>query len=240
MFLTFTAKTYDINEIDNQLAMFDREARGLSIACTKAIGVYGTVTVDKQPLSKGRYLKLPYSPLPMLVLPVGEVARAYNTAYTVRLTGFSDDTGHRIHDKTFRFKTKPKAEANQSYAAQEEVALDAAREGIVLLKNDGVLPLRQNEVLNVFGAAQNAFRLSAWGAGKINPRRRPNFFDAVREHSGFVLNEELSLFYRGSADLTPDASLLARAREKATPRSSCSRAAPAKTSITGPYRANIT
>ncbi|MFC4306044.1 beta-glucosidase [Cohnella boryungensis] len=87
--------------------------------------------------------------------------------------------------------------------------MEAAREGIVLLKNEGnVLPLKKGETLNVFGKALLQFRLGALGAGKINPRYSVGFLRAIEEYSDFSLNTEVTELYLSDSDVSPSDELL--------------------------------
>ena len=72
------------------------------------------------------------------------------------------------------------------HAAHEAVALQAAQEGIVLLKNTGILPLKEGTVLNLFGVAMHQFRIDASGAGKTNPRYVVDLLKAVEKNEAFA------------------------------------------------------
>lgn len=215
--ISIMARTYDIDEIDGALAFHSKASNAVQLQVTKPLDMerYGKVTVDGVEISRGIQFDLPQAPIPFLMLPVGEVALQYDRTYTVRVEGFYDLDGNRMKDTTFRFKTKPMPIADPKYAAHDAVALEAAREGMVLLKNeDDILPLKADSILNIFGAAQNMFRLTAWGAGLIKPRYKPSFIQAIREHSSFTLNEELRELYAYRQERVPSKDVTERAKAK--------------------------
>lgn len=214
MVITIMAKTYEIDKVDSQLAFFSKSVNGLQLLLTKPLqeGI-GKATVDGKEISRGEIFKIPISPFLFWILPVGEVAREYGKSYTVKLEGFIDINSNPLKTKIFRFKTNPQRKPDEKYEAHDSIALNAAREGIVLLKNDqGILPLTPNATLNIFGAAQNQFRSSAWGAGAINPRWSPNFWQAVRDHSSFKANAELKELYAFGQEIILSEEILQRAK----------------------------
>lgn len=205
-------KTYDPDQIDRNLAAPCKLPRAIQLRLTAPVGKMGTARVDGIPLS--RVETVLDAGTPKLLVPVGEVAREYDGTYTVELDGFEAKNGKKFPKCTFTLKTTGKKVQDPKYAHHDEQALVAAREGMVLLKNEGdVLPLAENATLNCFGRGQHDFRISATGASLINPRWSPNFFQAVEEHSGFTLNRELADFYRKTGAGTPDDAMLRRARE---------------------------
>ena len=102
--------------------------------------------------------------------------------------------------------------ADLNYAEHDEQALNAAREGIVLLRNENaVLPLKNDIVLNCFGEGQNHFCITASGAPEINPRWKPTFMEAVADYSDFTINGELAEFYKEGSRV-PSPEMLERAK----------------------------
>ena len=137
-------------------------------------------------------------------------ATEFGRRYILHVEGFRDTDGNEMNPQDFPI-TVPAMEAPRAeYAAHEEIALRAAREGIVLLKNSGVLPLKQGSVLNLFGKGIFRFRTSAGGAGEIHPRYRVGLVEATRKE--FAVNRELVDFYRCDLDLCPPADMLRRAK----------------------------
>ena len=104
---------------------------------------------------------------------------------------------------------KPKPE----HAEHEAVALRAAQEGIVLLKNNSILPLEAGTVVNLFGAAVHHFHIDAGGAGKTNPSYKVNLIQAIERCDVLSLNNELVEFYRCDKNVIPDEAVLKKAKE---------------------------
>lgn len=208
-------KTYDPDQIDGKLSGFSKLPRAIQISLTAPVAKdgMGRATVDGVPLSRVDAVNA--VGFPILLVPVGEVAREYDHTYTVELDGFVAENGKKFPKCRFRLKTTSRKSQDPAYAAHDEQTLIAAREGMVLLKNQGnVLPLRPDTVLNCFGEGQHMFRISATGASLINPRWAPNFHQSVAEHSRFTVNEELAEFYRTPDAGAPEEAVLGRARER--------------------------
>ena len=206
MFFTLLAKKYNPYDIDNGMfAMNCAAPRSLPIVCTKMIADdgYGTATVNGKPVSKGKCVKFDFSPLPIYLLPVGEAAQDFDKTYTVKLSGYRDIDGRRFPDCTFRFKTPPKPIDDGLHRENEQAAKEVSDEGIVLLENNGILPLGSGSSIKLLGA-YNDFRITAIGASLIKPRWTLTVPEAV-EHSGALSirdNAETALFFisRGSGE----------------------------------------
>ena len=208
-------KTYDPDQVDGLFSVHTKLARCIPVALLSPLADdgCGRATVDGRPLSRCEMITV--RGIHLLMVPVGEVARAYGGRYRVALEGFTSRGGRRFPRCAFWIRTAPRREALPEFIEHDLQALAAAREGMVLLKNDnGALPLPEDAWLNCLGCGQHAFRVTATGASRINPRWQPDFHRAVGEHSRFRLNEALSDFYRDTAAGAPDAALLADAREK--------------------------
>lgn len=210
------SRKIDLDVIDGKMSAFARVPHALEVRMSKPLAKdgYGTVTVNGIPVSRGTPVFIDmFIKVHQLLIPVGEVVHEYGKEYTVRLTGFWAEDGTPFRDAEFKVRTLERRKKDPAYAAHDAVALDAAREGMVLLKNSGrTLPLAPDAVLNVFGAGVYLFRNTATGAGKINPRWQADFVQAVEEHSTFRLNEELCRFYRSLGDGLPDGACMERAR----------------------------
>ena len=196
-------KTYDPDRIDGKFSAFSKLTRVIQISLTAPIAPdgYGRVTVDGREISKGEMIQA--AGFRMLLIPVGEVAREYDKTYTVALEGFTASDGKKFPRCRFRLKTTGRKYQDPQYAQHDFATLDAAREGMVLLKNEGaVLPLAKGSWLNCFGCDQHNFRITATGASLINPRWAPSFLQAVDEHSEFQINSALTAYYK-----TPGASV---------------------------------
>lgn len=208
-------KRFDPSQVDGMLSRFSQKPGLISCSLTVPVAEdgIGTAKVDGIPLSACEYVNAAGHSL--LLVPVGEVARDYNRSYQVILEGFCAKGGKRFPKCSFTLKTEKRREPDPRYAEHDEQALNAAREGMVLLKNEGgVLPLKPDSVLNIFGAAQHQYRITASGASLINPRWRPMLRDAIADHSSFEYNTELAAFYSSDSVGTPDQELLRRAKEK--------------------------
>ena len=71
----------------------------------------------------------------------------------------------------------------------------AAQEGSVLLKNDGVLPIK-NERLSVFGRCQKDYYKSGTGSGGlVNVAYKTNIIDSLKKCENIEINEELAQKY---------------------------------------------
>lgn len=206
LFFTLLAKKYNPYDIDNGLfAMNYAAPRSLPIVCTKMIADdgYGTATVNGRLVSKGKCIKFDFSPMPIYLLPVGEAAQEFDKSYTVKLSGYKDINGRRFPDCTFRFKTPPKPVDDGKHKENELVAKEVSDEGIVLLENNGILPLKQGSLIKLLGD-YNDFRITATGASLIKPRWTLSIIEAI-EHSGELGigdNAETALFFisRGSGE----------------------------------------
>ena len=211
-------KTLNPEIVDGKMNAFVKVPYGIQVRLSHPLGKdgYGRVTVDGIPISRGKIFKLDMViKADVLYLPVGEVAREFDREYTLALTGFKTAEGVPYPDCSFKIKTTAKSRPDPAFAENDEVALEAAREGMVLLRNEkGVLPLKEGAVLNCFGRGQYMYRNTSTGASMINPRWQPDFMDAIKEHSSFSVNEELSALYCYLQDVTPGGNMLERAKEQ--------------------------
>ena len=163
---------------------------------------FGTATVNGKPVSKGKCIKFDFSPLPFYFVPVGEVAREYGKTYTVKLSGFRNKKGKKFAPCTFRLTTAERGTDDGKHRENEAIAKQVSDEGIVLLKNDGALPLAEGERIALLGAYQD-FRISAVGASLIKPRWQFSLQEAI-DKAGFVIGESaqtaLYVLSRGSGE----------------------------------------
>ncbi len=208
---------YDFHDIDGMYFMLDRKLSGcLTMMWTKPMDdqVIGTVTLDGQVI-EGSVLQ------PMAVMggmwilgiPLRGRVTEYDRKYALHVEGYRDTDGNTMNPQDFEVLGAPKTLPDPNYAAHEQVALQAAREGIVLLRNEHhVLPLKKGTTLNLFGKAIHEFRTGAVGAGKINPRYTVDFVEAVRACEEYMLNEDLVSFYSCDRDLLPPEEQLSSAR----------------------------
>lgn len=85
--------------------------------------------------------------------------------------------------------------SGETTAEATELCEDIAKEGIVLLKNDGLLPLNGVENLNVFGWASTNAIYGGTGSGSISDAYEKVTVLQGLENAGFKLNTKLSDFY---------------------------------------------
>lgn len=209
---------YDYHDVDGQYYMLDRELSGcLLLMWAKPMDPAhsGVVTLDGL-MVPGCILK------PMAVMggmwilgiPLRGLVTEAGKTWQLHVEGYTDTDGNQMNPQDFTVKGPDTVLPLPQYAAHEQVALDAARDGIVLMKNQNhALPLPANTVLNLFGKGVHEFRNGAVGAGKINPRYSVSFLDAVRKDPAFSLNEELISFYVHGRDEMPGNGVLQRAKE---------------------------
>lgn len=76
-----------------------------------------------------------------------------------------------------------------------ELIRTCGEEGIVLLENDGVLPLAPGKKVSVFGRCQCDWFYVGYGSGgDVHPPRRAEFMDSLKE-AGIEVNEKLAAIY---------------------------------------------
>ena len=206
LFLTWFAKEYSPYDIDNgRFAFFMQTTRTIPLICTKMIADdgYGVAMVNGKQISKGKCVKFDFSPLPFYFLPVGEVATEFDKTYTVELKGYRTVGGGKFVNKKFTFKTPSKRFDDGKHTANEQVAKDVADEGIVLLENNGILPLAKNSQITLLGEYYN-YRITAIGAGLIKPRWTLTIKEAIEKSQRLsVTDDAQTAFYfisRGSGE----------------------------------------
>ena len=209
-------KEFNLDCVEGRYAAFEKVPYAVTLRLSQPIAEdgYGVITVDGVEVPKGKaFLMDVMVKMHCLMVPVGSVVREYGKEYTMRLTGFKGKDGKLFPDTTLKFKTMERPQRDHKYDAHDEVAIQAAREGMVLLKNENhVLPLKADSVLNCFGSAQYIFRNTATGAGLINPRWQANFHQSIEEHSNFKVNREVADLYIKLQDVVPSADVLDRAK----------------------------
>lgn len=209
---------YDFHDIDGLYFMLDRKLSGcLLMLWDRPMNpeADGIVTLDGKRITGivNQYMEA-MGQMWILGIPLRGLVTEYGREFKLHVEGFEDVDGNVMDPQDFSLKSVKKEEPKPEYAEHEKIALDAAREGIVLLKNEShVLPVDKGETLNLFGKGTHEFRIGAVGAGKINPRYSINFIEAVRESEEYVLNEELVEFYSCDQDLIPTKELLDRAKK---------------------------
>ncbi len=205
-FIPVLAKKYSPYDIDSGMfALHFPAERSVPVVCTKMIAPdgYGTATVNGVEISKGKCVKFDFSPYPIYFLPVGEAATEFDKEYTVKLSGYKDINGNKIKNISFKFKTSEKFFDDGKHKKNEQIAKDVSDEGIVLLENNGILPLPQKTKIKLLGEHYN-YRITAIGASLIKPRWTLSIEEAIEQSDGLELsdNAQTALYFisRGSGE----------------------------------------
>lgn len=207
--------TVSCDEVDTALSMLDRDFSGcLTFSFSKMIdeSIPGRITLDGQTVRCfHRFINFAGG-MPLVGAYVLPYLDEYDRVYTLHVEGFTDTDGNEMLPRDIPIRTLPKPAPESQYAQREALALQAAEEGIVLMRNEnGVLPLKPG-TLNIFGHGFHTFRDCGAGAGRINSRYTVNLKQAVRQSDLFTLNEELAAFFK-AGDALPGSKLLERAKE---------------------------
>ncbi len=205
-------RTLDLDEDVGRFSIYTRMEGFVTVAALARVRPgRGVATVDGVALSRWESVDL--FGVTLLFLPVSEVAPDYGQRCRVVLEGFRTPGGLPFPRCAFNVTVKPRRLADPAFAEGDAAALEAAREGMVLLRNrNDALPLPEDSVINCLGSAQHWWRSSMAGASRINPHQRPGFHQAVAEHSRFRVNAALSDFYRRARqNELPDDALLSEA-----------------------------
>ncbi len=78
----------------------------------------------------------------------------------------------------------------------QELARECAAEGCVLLKNDGVLPLKKEKMISVFGRCQaDTFYVGYGSGGNVHPPKKVSVLEGLRNCENISINEEVAAVY---------------------------------------------
>lgn len=214
-------KVLDLYQMQGRLTAFERMEHPVTLRLSQPLAEdgYGTIKVNGVVVPRGKEFQMNVMGMSFhcLTVPVGSVAREFGTEYTMEISGFKGKDGSSFPTTNLRFKTEPKPvlEKPYRYTEHDNVALQAARESMVLLKNENhALPLKADAALNLFGRGQYVFYNTATGAGLIHPRFNASVHEAVAEHSTFCLNQEIAKLYETHETVIPTEAQLKSAREK--------------------------
>ena len=84
------------------------------------------------------------------------------------------------------------------------VARRTAGEGIVLLKNNGVLPFKEADVVSVFGRVQNDYFYVGYGSGgDVKPPYKVSLMEGIEKNGKIKINEELAGIYKNWSEKNP-------------------------------------
>ncbi|MBQ0035390.1 MAG: glycoside hydrolase family 3 protein [Firmicutes bacterium] len=211
-FLTDKIKPFDLELIDGDSSERVHNDRTITIFVEGQIGEVGDTYIDGVKVSKSTFFRgdQDYK----LSISAGEVMKEFDKEYVVELKDYKEIDGTLVPDTKFVIRTIKKRVQDPKYKDDDEKALIAARESFVLLKNkDNILPLRKDEVLNIFGDV-DSFRITSFGSPKINPRWCPSFVDAIYDYSEFTLNEEIHNIYKEDRNAIVDKETLIKTKDK--------------------------
>lgn len=207
---------YNIEDMDPKFCMVSLSYSGcFCIRSEKLIDPAraGVVEIDGK-LAPPPVIEPPISMFGQLVgIPVRQMLTEYDRDYQIIYRGAYDTDGQPLADFSFTLHTLPKIPVGGEYPEHDELVLQAARECMVLLKNDGALPLGTGATVNPFGAAAVVFRSGCLGAGKINPRYAIRLKEGIG-YTSLKLNEELYDFYTNEKNVLPAAALISNAKSK--------------------------
>ncbi len=204
----------DKDDVDGAEYMLDHKLEGcFCFFCTKEIG-----SIDEAEATLNDEKKLPiFNGIcqlgPFFETVVGVRIQPYLTEYdkdyTLFIKGILDTDGNYMAPMKYIIHTIPKSLPDSKYANRDLITLDVAREGMVLMKNEGaILPLCKNAKVNIFGSGFAKFRLGASGAGRINPRYSIRLFDGIEMYSSLKINPELKNYYSVATDALPKEQIL--------------------------------
>ena len=208
--------SYDFNDPDSQYVMFNRGLEGcFALPFSKPMEMTpGICRINGQELPCTiQTLNLGGFQTWWMGAKIGGALYEYGQSADLEISGFRDTDGNTMLPATIRLETAPKAEPLPAYASHEQIALQAAQDGIVLLKNENqCLPLPEGTTLNFFGKGTYEFRICAVGAGKVFPRYVVGLAEAARRDTSVKVNRELLDFYACGKDILPDPAVLASAK----------------------------
>ncbi len=78
----------------------------------------------------------------------------------------------------------------------KELMCQAGSEGIVLLENNGILPLEENKCVSVFGRVAHNYMYCGYGSGgDVRTNTCTSLIEGLRQSNTIKINEELAKFY---------------------------------------------
>ncbi|MBE6740666.1 MAG: beta-glucosidase [Ruminococcaceae bacterium] len=101
-------------------------------------------------------------------------------------------------------KEEQKVEDKEISKKMTALSRQAAAEGAVLLKNNGVLPLKKGAKVSVFSRIQKDWFFVGYGSGgAVKCNRKVSLLDAARNQDYFSINEELAALYEEFCEKNP-------------------------------------
>ena len=192
----YRAAVYNIDNVNGAFFVHDQETAGcvlLTFSKKMQPDVYGKVTCNGSTLPQGIMKDMEFAGgMQMLHIPVQGTFTEYDKEYILTVEDFISVDGVVMKAQDITIKTEPVLHPIAEYATHDKVALQSAREGIVLLKNENnLLPLESDEKIQLVGA--ESFRCDSGGAGRIIPRYYVRLSRAVEEYSQFVQTESADI-----------------------------------------------
>ncbi len=184
-----TVAKYDLDDVDGKMYMLDHRFSGafiVSFSKTIDESIPGKITYQGKDVDYILTTVQVAGGLQLLGIYVKDICTEYSKSYVFHFEDFTDTDGNVIDPQDYTVETVEKTLPDPAYADHEAVAKKAAAEGMVLLKNENLLPLKKDAHINVYGGGD--FRTGAVGAGKINPRYQIRLMEAIKD-SAFVLDE---------------------------------------------------
>ena len=182
---------YDIDDVDGHMYMLAHEFSGCIVTeplVSLKEGVGGIVSYQGEEVGRCVVKAIAEGGRALVGIPLRHILKEYDADYEIQVKGLEDVEGNVMAPQNIKIHTNSKGNPDERYAAHDAVALQAAEEGIVLLKNEGrLLPLRKDCPIVVKGMED--FRVTAVGAGRINPRYMYRLERAIAECSNFVLDD---------------------------------------------------
>ena len=114
-----------------------------------------------------------------------------------RIVGDIGRVAGTINMATHSFgKDEQKTDAREISKEMTALSRQAAAEGAVLLKNNGILPLKKGTNVSVFSRIQKDWFFVGYGSGgAVKCNQKVSFLDAARNQNHFTINEELAALY---------------------------------------------
>ena len=139
---------YDFHDIDGLYFMLDRKLSGcLLMLWDRPMNprVDGIVTLNGKRITGlvNQYMEA-IGQMWILGIPLRGLVTEYAREFKLHVEGFEDVYGNKMNPQDFQLNSVEKENQKAEYAEHEKIALEAAREGIVLLKNENhVLPIEK-------------------------------------------------------------------------------------------------
>lgn len=207
---------YDIDEIDHPMYMFSHECVGcVMLTASAELSHYGKVMLEGKEHTDWKIIRTNNFPHPLLVVYLRGYLRRYDSEAALHIEGFTGADGQEMPPQDLTIHVKPRRNRyEEKYQKHEAVALQTALESVVLLKNDGTLPLASGMCVAAFGSGVANYRICPTGAGRINPRTRRSLLQAIEEASDLTYDAEIAELYAVPNDRLPDEAVLSAAAER--------------------------